>query len=598
MDAASAALTRQSYWAREKRKAQNDPKALIVHMKGFDPTLQEHFAFNMFDSEEPWYWQSLLIDWWMGNLTPERELLLREFMGWWDGEIDPRLRKFLILKARQLGVTWVAVALGLWYIVCRPGSNVLAHSQGLDESKLLIQRAWLMLQSLPPELRAGFKVISPLRAEIPSEQIILQFPDGRLSTFKALPDTAKAGHSETITLEIMDEVARMDYGRYIYTAVNPAVARGGRLIMVSTANGVSNPETGEGSFFHYLWAKRKQLRLSAAFLPWNLHPERDEEWYDTEAMALPHMERNQMYPLTPEDAFILSGDLYFDVESIAFYRGEQRRSLYRGQFIVKDLDRADFVTIPSGIIEVWVAPRPGGRYAISADTATGRSKDYSAGHVIDLTSGDIVAEIRGKLDYPAFSAQLKCMGRWYHDSSGSGAKIIPERTGVGEALIAMLRTSGDGLRAYGNLYQHVHKSDVNKPTSGSYGFPMQAGTRAMVLENLRSWLTKRNFPFLSDGTTDELSTFIYRETGTSPRAMEGCNDDRVMSLALAVHMFEERGEKPTTPLLRKVWAKVNEYVAPPTMSKQNIVYRDRETEPGGRYAPIHDERNEDGSRRP
>lgn len=599
-DLATSALLRQAEWAKIQRAARDDPKVLISHMKGFDPTFQEYFSFNVLEDEVEgdWGWQGLVLDWWMGTLTPEREQRLIQFMGWDPGPIDKKIRKFIILKARQLGVTWLAVALGLWFMLMRPGSNILCHSQGEDEAKLLVQRAWLMFNALPIELRAHARVLSPKRSEIPSEQIVLRFSDGRMSVFKALPDTAKAGHSETVTLEIMDEVARMDHPRGIYTAVNPAVARGGRLLMISTADGVSNLETGEGNFFHHLWFTRKAKQLSAAFLPWNLHPERDDEWYATEAMALPHMERNQQYPLNPDNAFILSGDLYFDPESIGFYRANSRRSKLKGQFTVED-GKGSFIKNPNGVIEVWEQPRVGARYAISADTATGRSQDFSAGHVIDLTSGDIVAEVRGKMDYPAFSTQLKCLGRWYKQQDGTPATIIPERTGVGEALIALLRSNGDGLKAYGNIYQHVRPSDVHKKIPPIYGFPMQAGTRSLVLEKLRSALHKRQIPFLSEGTADEVSTFIYRDSTPSPRAMDGCNDDRVMSLALAWFLYDNKGDTPQRPLVKKAWARVQQYVAPPTMKKdwQPGKRRNNEYGPGGRYAPDEPERNEDGSRK-
>ena len=596
-DAGTSALSRQLEMAEVRHRAKEDPKALLAHMKGFDPTLQEYFSFEMDDPHADWGWQGLVIDWWMGTLTPEREALLREFMGWWDGEIDPRLRKFIILKARQLGVTWLAVALGLWYILYRPGSNVVAWSQGLDEAKLLIQRAWLIFQGIPFELRSHAKVLSPLRSEIPSEQIVLQFADGRISTFVALPDTKKAGQSRTITLGIMDELARMEYARGIWGSVNPAVARGGRLIGISTAEGEANIETGEGNFFALLWHKRKAFRLSAAFFPWNLHPERDEEWYETEAMALPPVERNRSYPLTPEDAFILSGDLYFDPEALKYYRVNPRRAIAHGNFVIEG-GQGKFVQQGNGLIRVDVMPRVGGKYGISADTASGRSRDYSVAHVIDLTSGDIVAMLRGKIDYPTFSAQLKCLGRWYSAPDGTPAKIIPERTGVGEALIAFLRSDGDGLRAYGNIYQHVRKADVAKPTSGTFGYPMQTGTRSLVLENLRNWVQKRKIPFIDGQTLDEMSTFIYRDTGASPRAMEGCNDDSVMSLALALFLMEDRGEMPQVPLRRKMWTAIQEYI-PPVGKHTNWQPTGKHDEfgPGGRYAPENAERNPDGSRK-
>lgn len=539
--------------AETKAACRRDPKALLSLMRGFDPTLQEHFSFNMDDPEGDWYWQALIVDWWMGVLPEDRWPELALTLGWWE-DFDPASRKFLILKARQLGITWLAVAVGLWYCLFRPGSNVVCYSHGQEEAKLLVQRAWLMYQSIPEEYRGHVDVVTPLKAELPSEKIVLKHHDGRFSVLKALPDTQKAGHGETITLGIMDELARMQYARGIYTAINPAVSRGGRLIMISTANGVSNRETGEGNFFHHLWETRKQKKLSAVFLPWSLHPERDDKWYADEAMALPHMERNQQYPLNPDNAFILSGDLYFDPDSLAFYRGEMRRARFRGQFEISP-GKGVFLQAGAGIIEVFEAPRAGGRYGVSADSASGRSADYSVGDVIDLTSGDIVSTIRGKLDIQSFASQLKCLGRWYVDGSGNPAKIIPERTGIGEALILALRSDGDGLKAYGNLYQHIRPQDIARNFSGDYGFPMTQGTRGTVLEKLRLWLKQRKFPFLSPGHVDELSTFVYREAGTSPRAMDGCNDDRVISLALAVHLFTMLGEEPAQGMRKKRWRK-------------------------------------------
>lgn len=584
--------------ARIREAAQDDPKALLAEIKGFDPTLQEYFGFNVpdpetgeWDREAPWAWQSLVVDWWMGKIKKgsQQERDLAEFLGWWEG-VDPRSRKFLILKARQLGVTWLAVAVGVWYILFRPGSNVVCYSHGEDEAKLLVQRAWLMLMSLPIELRNHVQVVYPDKAELPSQRIVLKHPDGTYSTFKALPDTQKAGHGETITFCIMDEVARMQYARSIYTAVNPAVARGGRLVMISTANGVSNLETGEGNFFHHLWITRATKGLQTVFLKWSLHPERDDEWYEVEAMALPAMERNQQYPQNPDNAFILSGDLYFDPDALAFYRGQQRRPLARGQFIQTTSGEWEFRQIGGGIIEIFAMPRKGAKYGISADSATGRSQDYSVGHVLDLSSNEVVAKIRGKFDVLTFAKQLKCLGRWYVDEKGYPAKIIPESTGMGEALIQALRSTDGGMMSYPNIYQHTRKSHIDRPISDTLGMPMTTGTRPMVLERLRRWLKDQMFPFLSAGDIEELSTFIYRETNPSPRAMDGCNDDCVMSLALVLQLADLLGDKPEVlaPKVKKKWKQV--YKSPvPWKSDSRTALDD--------YPPLEVERNADGSRK-
>lgn len=530
--------------------AKDDPKFLIHEMRGFDPTLQESFGFTMFPPEgyqyelggaHGWYWQAEIIDWWM----------------------DPEVRIFLMLKARQLGITWLAVALALWHMLYRPGSNCVCYSHGEDEAKKLIARAWLMFKSLPDTLLNGAVVITPSRAELPTEKIVVKFPDGVYSTFQALPSTMKAGHGDTVTFGILDEFARHPYARHTYEAILPGVSRGGRLAIISTPDGVSNPETGTGNFFHRLYATKKEKHLGFRFLPWHLHPERggagieaegrDPEWYELWAMALDDVERNRQYPLNENDAFMLSGAVYFPAEALAWYRENTVRPLFSGQFFHAGR-KGEFVRRPDGVIDVYALPRQGARYGISVDTASGRAQDYTSADVIDLSSGEIVAQLHGKIEIKRAAIQIKLLGHWYRSEAGS-AKVIVERTGIGEAMIVALRSSDEGLDPYPNLYRFTRHSRADRPMSDDYGFPMGPGNRAQVLDSLKSALRKLFFPSLPPETVGELQTFVYRETNPSPRAQDGCNDDRVMSLALVVQLLEEHGERPERSLRAKKWRK-------------------------------------------
>jgi hypothetical protein len=538
--------------------AETDPKALINEIRFFDPSSEKWVEFRMFPPEgwEPptsqlangeycfvdtgaddWFWQHLIIEWWN----------------------DPVIKKYLILKARQLGITLLACAYGLWILLYRPGSAVVAYSYTEDESKKLVEASWLMYLSLPEILRNRVEVVTPKRTDMPSEWIKFRHPDGRISTFQALPATKKHGHGSRVTFAIMDEVARQDYAKEIYTAINPAVNRGrAKLAMISTANGVSNRETGEGNFFHHLYATKKEKGLAFKFLPWNLEPTRDADWYQREAMALDDVERNQQYPLNENDAFMLSGALYFNRESLDFYRKEIVAPQFMGQFVVVGRRRARFMKLRDGIIEVYEKPRPDGKYAIGVDTATGRGSDYTSGDVIDLASGAIVAHLHAKIEAPRAAVQLHYLGKWYNE-----ARICVERQGgYGEALIIALRDGNQNLPVYQNLYRHKKFTNPNKPIAGDYGHPMGEKARATVLDNLKGWIRLRQFPWLSSGHVDELGTFVYTDTKPSPRAQDGCNDDRVMSLALAVWMFGQYGQSPAK---RKKWKK-SKYQPPPTRS--------------------------------
>jgi hypothetical protein len=538
-----------------REAAQHDPKALINEIRFFDPAQADNdklatdawIEFKMYppagwqapveslpSSEwefskggtEDWFWQTLLIDWWH----------------------DPDKKKYLILKARQLGVTLLACAYALWLLLYRPGSFVVSYSYEEMEAKKLVQATWAMYNALPETLKAHVTVLTPSRSEEPAEWIKLKHVDGRISSFQALPATKKHGHGSRVSFAIMDEVARMDYAREIYTAINPATTRGrAKLVMISTAAGVSNLETGVGNYFHWLYHTRKEKKLEYRFLPWNLEPTRDEQWYADEAMKLDDVERNQQYPLNEADAFMLSGHLYFNADSLRWYRHETMRPLLTGQFAVIGRRRANFVHFKDGTIDVFEKPVPERPYALGVDCATGRGSDFTSAHVIDLESGAICAEFRAKMEAPRAAIQLHYLGRWFNE-----ATIMVERQGgYGDALIIALKDGNQNLPAYRRVYRHKKYTRGDRPIAEEYGFPMSQKLRSQVLTQLADWIRQRHFPWVTAGDIQELGTFVYAETNPSPRAMAGCNDDRVISLALCVEMFRQSGRMPSRPTLVK-----------------------------------------------
>jgi hypothetical protein len=64
-------------------------------------------------------------DWIPFKLWPAQRDVAREFQ-------DKRL--VVVLKARQLGLTWLALALGLWHVLLHPVATVLLFSRRDDEA--------------------------------------------------------------------------------------------------------------------------------------------------------------------------------------------------------------------------------------------------------------------------------------------------------------------------------------------------------------------------------------------------------------------------------------------------------------------------------
>ena len=518
-----------------RRRCQEGPQHLLAEITAFSPDQQDEFRFNMFEPSRPWFWQRELVDEIMGNGAT------------------------LILKARQLGATWVVAAVALWYMLYRPGSYCLLFSYTEAEAKEIIARVWTMYQSLPELLRRHVQVVTPERTEEPSEWIRVRHANGHLARIRALPATKKHGRGANATMIAMDECAHQDYAKQIYTSSNPAIARGGKLVIVSTANGVGNVEKEEGNWFYILWATRKQRQLHFRFLPWNLHPERDRDWYERVAMRLPEQQRNQEYPLNENDAFILSGSLFFDRPALAYYAGKIARPEVRCQFVPSSMMSAQLLASEEGMIQVFERPRAEGHYLIGSDTATGTGDDFSSAHLLDRDTGQICATVWGKVDAPRWAEQLHYLGRWYNDAT-IGVEL---GGGYGDAVVISLRDGGVGRPPYRNLYRHKLETKRGAERNERYGFPITAGSRKQILDNLQFMLMQRQFQWIDGDTLGECGSFAYATTNPSPRAQEGMNDDRVLSLALTCELYRQTGARPGRVLAIERKRKTQRVYEPP-----------------------------------
>lgn len=506
-------------------EARLNPAFLLDKVACVDARSGEVFQFQLLDETEGWYWQRELLDRWM--------------------EVD----EWIGLKARQIGITWLAAGFGLWKALSAPGARILIVSINEEEASKVVNRIWDMFQSLPAHLRFGVKVLRPTRGARPYTSIELQHPDGKVSALLGLPSTKKAGHGETAALVILDEFSRQEYAADTWKAVIPTMADGGKIIVISTANGVSNEATGEGNYFHHLWVNAEAYGIEQRFLPWSLHPDRDEDWY--QSLTMKAKDRAEQFPADPEEAFILSGGQYFDEEALDWYRRHATRGEpeYRFDFEARSPSTAARAVKSHGLVRVYLEPKPERSYAIAADVATGRGADYSAAYVLDLGSMEICAELHGKIDPDLFAWQLHYLGRWYN----TAVLAVEMGGGFGEPVVIALRQGKDGRPAYPKLYRHRLHDRSDLPEAKSYGFPINIKTRPLVINQLERAIREHALPFVTDGLLSECRTFTYQKTNPSPRAQEGCNDDRVFAIAIALDLYRQYGEHPEKrkPTFRK-----------------------------------------------
>ena len=489
----------------------------------------------------------------MPHKRPGGWLWQRDFVNWIHE--SPRT---VTLKARQLGITWLSCGYVLWTALYKRGSLCLVYRQKEEEAQENLQRIWHLMNSLPKNLWNGAVIDKPQRGSIPTEEIRIIFPDGTVSRILAMTSSSTSGHGKTAAVVLLDEFSRIERASEIWKAVQPAAGAEGKVIVVSTANGVSNPETGEGNHFHWLWANADDLGYSKLFLPWSRHPDRDDFWYEygPEIRPLKTHERAEQFPSNEHEAFTLTNRSFFNPDDLAFYRKRVVEPFFRADFKKKEYGKAILYKSPRGMISFYEFPQEESKYAISADVATGRGLDFSAAHVIDLGTMEFVAEFRGKLDADLFAEQLHFLGRFYND-----ARIAIEMGGgYGEPVIIALRDGKEGRPPYPRLYRHRQDDRTERVLHKNYGYPINSKTRPLVINQLEKAIRERLIPFLTDHLVNECYTFVYHNNLPSPRAAEGCHDDCVMSAAIALELYRMYGDHPNRYTIDRVRLEPDENV--------------------------------------
>lgn len=210
----------------------------------------------------------------------------------------------IVLKARQLGLSWLALAFAVHGLVFQPGYSVVALSKREDEAKELVRRVKLILEHLPPFIIRKKDKNLPENYTGPTwdgttTYVAVYHPESKVpamfTSFTSSPDSAR---SFTASLVILDEWAFQMYAQEIWAAAYPVINRptGGKVIGISTAR--------IGGFFEDVWrlAMKGKNNFHPVFLPWFSDPRRTQEWYEATKAALP-ASYLQEYPATPDEAF-------------------------------------------------------------------------------------------------------------------------------------------------------------------------------------------------------------------------------------------------------------------------------------------------------
>jgi len=478
-------------------------------------------------------------------------------------------RLLAILKAHQLGYTWIFVAARvLWKCITRMMYQVVVNSFNEDVGREIITRVNFIRNRLPEWM------VPPITRDT---GLFLEFmhkdKEGKQapSTIQVIPATEKGGQSKTPNEMIFDESC---FNRYVAQAFN------GSLPGITQANGkitiISNAiKTAPGWSFTrsiYVGSMRGENDFKRIFLPWWANPNRSREivrkkdgsvMMDEKGQPMTEFKLqmirsggksggmmdeedfSQRYPETEDEAISILGGSYFG-KTLA--RHTNAMDGVRGWF-QRDEKTGDveFVEDKRGIVEIWRHPYHlvdgwdgqwwTKRYCLGSDVSEGLGLSYSVGHVLDRHLDELVCRIRtNRMDAYRWADQLFMASEYYQnalDWPESGptherALVCPERTGAGQTTVHRLSELG------ANVYLEEIPATTGNPVGKRLGWTETNQSKHDLCEDLRHWFRTCQGTVYDAILLDEASTWIQAEGTNRLGPEEGHFGDCVISAGCTI----------------------------------------------------------------
>ena len=515
--------------------------------------------------------------------TVQREYLDLICPNWKRGHYKINRQREIILKSRQFGFSTLILALLFLDTINTPNTQTVVIAHDMDSTIRLFQMVKRFYDNLPSEVKPSTQYAN--RREFLWPELDSYF-------FVGTAGSGEFGRGGTINHVHASEVAFWPNGEDIMASLMQAVPSDGTIFQESTANGI-------GNYYHeeYQRALAGESTLTARFFPWFAHSDyiakapanfeivrgqwltldsgateykaSDEEklramgvndnqlQWRREKMREPGMRKKfrQEYPATPREAFISSGNSYFNLEKLDALAEQLKDAMFNPiAFTVPELyvnlARAPRVTgnyTPEDAREslmLWELPQAGETYVIGGDTAEGINTrgdhDYQSASVWKVSTQTEVARLHGRFDKHIYGLMLAELGFWYNT-----ALLGIERNNTGHAVInAALfsahypESTADNSRG---LYMHQEYDEKRAPRERRAGYPTTQQSKFLILDELETVISSGEFHPRSRELVADLQRYVKLKNNKA--GAETGHDDRVIDCALARRMLNLRPRK-------------------------------------------------------
>lgn len=467
--------------------------------------------------------------------------------------------RLIVLKGRQEGISTVTEGLMFQDTATRSGVKTLIVAHDTQATANLFKMNKLFYDCLP-------RWAQPMRKNSNAKELVFENPTKDEEEKRRRPGLRSSircqtagkggvGRSDTLTNVHISEYAFWPKNKdelllgIMQTVPND---RNTMVVIESTANGYDH--------FKTLWdgAVSGENQWVPVFLPWYMEKGyrmavTGQETWTKEEEALRRdfgLDEEQLqwrrwcikancggdaalfrqeYPNTPEEAFLLSGEPFFDNAALAVLRQRVPEPKEVGEFVYDAPEELGerpqgwaFRPKKGGCVRIWREPEVGVPYVLGGDTA-GEGSDRFTAVVLDNRTGEQVAELQMVLSEIQYARQVYCLGRYYNDALCAievNFSTYPERK---------LEEWN-----YPGLYQRERFDTYKNVMQKSLGWATTAKTRPQMLATLHTVMEEAPETVRSQWLLGEMITFIYDEN-RKPQAAAGEHDDLVMAAAMA-HM--------------------------------------------------------------
>lgn len=463
--------------------------------------------------------------------------------------------RFIILKARQQGVSTIVEALIYWWTTTHKGqqSKIIAHNT--DTSEYLYSMFRTFYDNSHPSFQPTTKYNTRNDITFDNETSPEKGLKSQIDT--ATAENSGTGRGQTVQWLHASEVALWPKGQEIVAGLMQAVPLipNTAIFLESTANGI-------GDYFHVTWeaAQRGESPFEPLFFPWKIHEEysikpprhfrltQEEKkvkkehqltlgqiyWRRKKMLEFVGDEKRfyQEYPLTDTEAFLASGNPRFDTAKLEL----MRHACYEPptyEIIERPDPKTKLPTITvkeaeGAPLKVWQKPQAGHDYVIGADVAEGVAEDYSVATVMDKLTHQTVARFRGDMEPADFGEYLSLLGRWYNH-----ALVGAEINNHGLTTVQRLRDVG-----YDNIYRREAGIDERyEDYTSKLGWRTDVRTKPLMVDGLSEAISTGQIIDYDKIFVRECMTYIRDARGRT-NAQEGQHDDTVIATAIALQLFE------------------------------------------------------------